>query len=114
MLTILLSAVMIASPDFWSRGIVWFSRKSYFHAAEVFTRLLLGGVLIAGASQTRHPELIGGIGYVLLGVALFLILLGARRHHAFALRSASFVRLFRPAGVVSLLFGIFVLYSAFG
>jgi hypothetical protein len=112
LLTMLLSVVMIASPDAWSRGIVRFADKPYFHAAEILIRLVLGGVLIAFASQTRHPTLILLLGVVFVTVGIGLVILGAGKHRAFAHRSATFRRVFRPAGFASLAFGGFIVYTA--
>lgn len=114
LLVIVLSLLMIVSPAGWSRGILSFSGKPYFHAAEVVSRLLLGGILIFYAGQTTHPMFMAVVGYLFLGVGAGLLLAGAKRHRAFAVRSASFSRIFRPAGFVSLVFGIFVLCSALG
>lgn len=114
LLTIVLSLIMIVSPAGWSRGILLFSRKPYFHVTEVFSRFLMGGVLVFFASQTLYPLFIATVGYIFLAVGVLLIAIGARNHRAFAVRSASFVPLFRPAGVVSLGFGAFVIYTALG
>jgi protein-S-isoprenylcysteine O-methyltransferase Ste14 len=112
LLTVGLSVLMIASPAAMARGILAFEQKPYFHAAEVSSRLLLGSLLLVFASQTLHPRVIAGFGCVLLAAALGLLVLGARRHRAFAVRSATFTSVFRTAGFASLAFGVFVIYSA--
>jgi hypothetical protein len=114
LLTIALSLMMIASPGGWSRGILHFSRKPYFHAAEIGSRLLMGGLLIHFAGETGHPTFMRVAGYLLVAVGVFLLVVGAARHRAFAEKSATFVPVFRPAGFASLAFGAFVVSSAMG
>lgn len=111
-LTMLLSGLMLASPKAWAAGILAFARKPCFHIAEILTRLLVGGMLVLYAGQTQHPSLFAFAGYVLLGVGVFLTLAGATRHRVFAVRSASFGALFRPAGLVGVLAGAFVVHAA--
>ena len=113
-LTIALSLLMIAGPRGWSRGILLFAAKPYFHATEILSRLVLGGTLVAFAGETLHPRLMGALGYVLVAVAMGLFVMGSRRHRAFAEKSASFEKVFRPAGLFSLAFGVFVVLSALG
>jgi uncharacterized membrane protein len=105
---------MIASPAALSNGILEFERKPYFHAAEVASRLLFGSLLVVFAGQTLHPRVVAGFGYVLVAAAAGLLVLGERRHRAFAVRSATFTSVFRPAGFASLAFGVFVVYSSVG
>jgi ribose/xylose/arabinose/galactoside ABC-type transport system permease subunit len=114
LLTVALSLVMIANPAGWSRGILHFSRKPYFHAAEIASRLLIGGLLVHFAGETRHPAFMATLGSLFVAVGVFLLMAGASRHRAFAEKSASFRAVFRPAGFVSLALGAFVVSSALG
>ncbi|MBB4844492.1 hypothetical protein HNP55_003036 [Paucibacter oligotrophus] len=114
LLTISLSCLMMASPDAWAAGILAFAQKPYFHAAEIITRVLAGGALVFFAEQTLHPPVFVFAGYVLVAVGAFLLLAGSSRHRDFAVRSASFKTVFRPAGVVGFAAGAFVIYSALG
>ncbi len=114
LLMMALSLVMIVDPDAWSRGILAFARKPWFHAAEIGSRLLMGALLVGFAGGTAHPRIIAGVGWLFLGAALFLLLAGSARHRAFAERSATFRPIFRPAGCAALVFGAFVVGSAFG
>jgi hypothetical protein len=114
LLTVALSMLMIASPAAMSRAILAFGNKPYFHAAEIVVRLVLGAVLVTCASQTLHPRVMATFGYVLVAVGAGLVILGPTRHRAFAVKSATFKSVFRPAGVASLAFGVFVIYSALG
>ncbi len=108
---IFFSCCMIYSPTGWSRGILSFSRQPYFHIVEVVSRLLLGVALIVFSDQSLFPKLFAGVGYLFVLVGIGLLLAGAKTHRAFAVRSANFTAVFRPAGVVSLGFGVFVVYS---
>lgn len=112
-LTIGLSIVMIVNPQSFSRGILRFSEKPHFHVAEIATRLLFGAVFLYFASETMLPTLIKILGGGLLAVGLFLIVIGPKRHTEFAERSATFTGVFRPAGLLSLVFGVFLIYISF-
>ena len=113
LLLMLLSIVMIASPEYWSRGIVKFSEQSYFHPFEILSRLAFGVVFIVSADQTLYPTLMLAIGYLLLTVGVGLLLTPPSKHKQFAVWSAHrFKNTFRPMGLVSLFFGAFLIYTA--
>ena len=112
LLTIFLSVVMILNPDAWSRGILAFSQKPYFHCAEIASRLLLGGTLIFFADATLYPLIIKAVGGVFVFAGAILMLIGSKWHREFAVRSSTFKRIFRPAGFFSAAFGAFVIYAA--
>lgn len=112
LLTIILCTIMIVSPAAWSRGILSFAEKPYFHIFEITTRLLLGGVLIFFADGTRYPLFIKIVGGVFIFAGAFLIIAGEKRHREFAVKSSTFIKLFRPAGVAGVLFGTFVICTA--
>ena len=99
LLTIIFGLMMIISPSGWSQGILSYSRKTYFHAAEVISRLLVGGTLVFFAAQTMHPKIIGGVGYLLIIASVFLVVAGEKRHRAFAVSSATFGPIFRPVAL---------------
>ena len=109
----ILSAVMIVSPSAWSRGMLAFSEKSYFHIFEIASRLLLGGVLWLFAGRTSYPIFFTVMAAMFVFAGVFLIFMGVERHRAFAVRAASYTRLFRGAGFASLAFGAFVVFAAF-
>lgn len=112
LLMIFFSAVMIASPSAWSRGIIAFAAKPYFHVLEITSRLFLGGVLIYFAQSARYPLLIKILGGVFVFAGVFLIAAGSKRHRDFAARSATFLKLFRPAGIAGVILGGFIIYIA--
>ena len=114
LLMMFLSAVMIISPDAWSRGILSFSEKSYFHVFEIASRLLIGAVLALVAGDTRYPVFTCVLAAAFLFAGVFLIMIGRTRHRAFAVRTATFTRLFRPAGFASLALGAFIVFAAIG
>lgn len=112
LLTMILTCIMIGSPAAWSRGILAFASKPYFHVAEVLTRFLLGGVLLFFANSTLYPLFIKIVGGIFVFAGIFLVLAGERRHREFAVRSATFTKIFRPAGVAGFIFGAFIIYIA--
>ena len=112
-LTILLSAVMVIDPDNWSNGILKFSRMTYFHGFEIVSRLFFGAIFIAFSEQTLYPAVMGAFGYLMVAVSLGLLVAGSSRHKQFAVWSAAkFNKVFRPAGIVSTAFGVFIVYGA--
>jgi protein-S-isoprenylcysteine O-methyltransferase Ste14 len=102
---------MIVNPNYWSNGIVTFSKKTYFHWFEIISRLVTGCVFVFYSQVTVYPQLIVSIGYLLIAVGLGLAIIGSVKHRQFAVWSAQkFKRTFRPAGFGSFLFGGFLIY----
>ncbi|WP_281558837.1 hypothetical protein [Thalassomonas sp. RHCl1] len=113
LLLMLLSSVMVASPQYWSDGIVKFSQKPYFHWFEVISRLVGGGFLISYHQVSLYPKLILGLGTLLIAVAFGLVIYGSEKHRNFAVWSAKKFRpVFRGAGVGAFIFGLFLVYVA--
>ena len=112
-LMIVISGIMIISPAYWSHSIKRFSQMPYFHLSEIITRLVAGVIFVVYAAQTQSPTVITIVGYIFLAVGGGLMLTPPSAHRRFAVWSVEkFQKVFRPAGVVSLLFGIFLIYSA--
>lgn len=110
---ILLSAMMVIDPGNWSNGILKFSRMTYFHEFEIVSRLLFGGIFIAYSGQTLYPVAMGAFGYLMVVVGVGLLIAGSSRHRQFAVWSAKkFNKTFRPAGIVSTVIGVFIVYGA--
>lgn len=108
-----ISISMVANPQRWSRSIVRFSKWRWFHPFEIASRLLFGLLCVLAADTTRYPRLLNGLGYLLIAVAAGLVLLPPSAHRKFAVWSADrFVSVFRPAGLVTAMFGIFLVYAA--
>ena len=110
-LMICLSIIMIVNPNYWSNGIIDFSRKTYFHWFEVGSRIIAGLVFVFYGKNTLYPQLIHSFGYLLIAVAFGLIITGSVKHRQFAVWSAhKFKNIFRPAGIGSFIFGTFLIY----
>ena len=113
LLMIFLSIVMITNPEYWSKGNVKFSKKSFFHPFEILIRLSFGVVFIVFANQTLYPTVMLFIGYTLIAVGVGLLLTPPSKHRQFAVWSAQkFKSAFRPVGLGKLLFGAFLIYAA--
>jgi hypothetical protein len=112
-LLVLLSAVMVVSPEYWAQAIVKFSELAYFHPFEIVSRLLFGAIFITFADQTLYPTMMSVMGYLLVAVGIGLSLTPPSKHRWFAVWSAQrFKSAFRPAGVLSFFFGLFIVYAA--
>lgn len=110
---ILLSLIMIISPNSFADGIVKFAEKPWFHPFEIISRFAFGLGFVYFSEQTLYPKLMTFIGIVLILVSSGLLLTPPSKHREFALWSAErFKGLFRWFGFVSLTFGAFLIYSA--
>lgn len=113
LLMMCLSVVMIANPNYWSAGILAFSKKPYFHWFEISTRFIAGFIFILSYKASLFPNLILGFGVMLLGVSFGLVIAGSARHRQFAVWSAlKFNKVFRFAGFASFMFGILLIYTS--
>lgn len=113
LLLMFLSIIMIVHPDYWSNGIITFSEKPYFHYFEVISRFISGFVFVLFNESTRYPQLILSMGYLFIGVGFVLFISGSIKHRKFAVWSAhTFKSAFRPAGTVSLMFSLFLIYAS--
>lgn len=111
-LLIVLSSYMVLLPKNWANGIVRFSQWRYFHPFEIISRLAVGLGFIYFSDQSKYPQLILGIGYLLVAVSIGLTFTLPTKHKQFAVWTADkFLPVFRPAGIVSICFGIFLIYS---
>ena len=112
-LMIILSGIMIVNPVYFADGIVKFSEKTWFHPFEIISRFVFGLGFVYFADETLFPKLIVAIGYLLILVSIGLLLAPPSKHREFARWSAQkFRNQFRFFGVGSLLFGLFLLYTA--
>ena len=113
LLMMLLSALMVVNPRAWSKGIISFSERPYFHPFEILTRLGFGLLFIKYSNQTLFPNLMLGLGYLLIAVGFGLLLTPPSKHKMFAVWSASkFENIFRPAGIFSFGFGAVLIYAS--
>ncbi|NND45676.1 MAG: hypothetical protein HKN58_10155 [Xanthomonadales bacterium] len=114
MLMMVFSIAIIINPTAWAEAIVRFSQWRWFHPFEIVSRLAFGAAFLRWGSETAHPALMQVIGWVLLAVGLGLALTPPSQHRRFAAWSAgAFHKVFRPAGIGSLLFGAFITWSAY-
>ena len=106
---------MIVKPDKWSLGIIKFSKKAYFHPFEIISRLISGLIFISVADSTVYPQFIEAMGYILTLVGCGLILTPPSRHRQFAVWSViKFQAIFSVSGVISFIFGGFLVYVGLG
>ena len=107
------SIYMVLKPTGFADLIIGFCQKPWFHPFEIVTRATIGAVFLLFAKDTGHPQLFTFLGYLLLAVSLGLLLLGAKRHRAFGVKSAEIGRkYFRLAGIVATPLGVWLLLIA--
>lgn len=109
---ILLGAIMLIQPMRFANGIATFSQKAWFHVFEIVSRFVIGVLFILFARHTAFPELVLGLGILLVGVSLFLIVLGEKKHKRFAMETVKIGQKFRPIGMIAILAGVALLYVA--
>ena len=113
LLMMMLSIMMIKSPQAWSKNIIKFSQQSFFHPFEILSRVSFGLIFIHYSEQTGFPTLMAIIGNLLIAVGIGLLCTPPSLHRRFAVWSAvKFKAVFRWAGFVSFLFGLFLVYAS--
>ncbi len=107
------SLAMVARPEGWKKAAIRFTRMPYMHPFEIVTRVGFGLLFVRYADDSKFPVIIAFIGYMLLAVGVGLLLTPPSYHRRLALWCVEkFGKYFRPAGVASLAFGIFLIYAA--
>ncbi len=101
---------MVAKPRQFSKGIVQFSEKPWFHIFEIVSRGTFGVFFLLVAGSSAYPTLIAILGGVLCFVSLFLIIIGPARHKRFALLTSSIGKNFRALGFIALACGAGLIY----
>jgi hypothetical protein len=101
---------MVVKPLQFSRGIVWFSEKKWFHTFEIISRLVFGVIFLMLADKTSYPSVVSLLGGVLCFVSLFLIIIGPSRHRRFALLTSGIGKQFRFFGLLVILCGLGLIY----
>lgn len=104
--------VMTLKPLQFSAAIARFSAKPWFHQFEIFSRLLMGVLLLLIADTTSYPMTIAAIGGLLCLVSVLLMVIGSRRHRAFALLTSGIGKHFRWLGVIAIVCGAGLVYLA--
>jgi len=86
--------------------------KLALQVSAIAIRLILGVLLIYQADASRFPTVIEIIGWISLGAALFIIVIGRRNFTRLMDWSLSFVKKFgRLGGVMAAVFGAFLIYA---
>ena len=104
---------MIRRPIQFANGIAVFSRKKWFHVFEIVSRFGLGLVFLLFVNHTDYPYLFLGLGIMLVGVSLFLVIIGEDKHRKFALKTVEIGKNFKPIGFVSIAAGLVLVYLGF-
>ncbi len=115
LLMMLLSLAMVIKPESFSKGIISFSEKTYFHLFEIVSRIIAGLIFITYAADTAFPTVISVIGFALILVGVGLAITPPRMHKKFAVWSANeFRNKFRLIGIISIPLSLLLIYSAVG
>lgn len=101
---------MVGKPLQFSRGIVQFSEKPWFHIFEIVSRGIFGILFLSVAGSTAYPSFVTFFGGLLCFVSLFLIIIGPTRHKRFALLTSGIGKNFRVLGLVALACGAGLIY----
>lgn len=103
----------VKNPGEFSAAIIKFSNQSYLHVFEILSRLIFGLIFIYYAPSTSAVIINTVLGYLMLFTSILLVFLGVQKHRSFTLWSATkFCSIFRFSGVLSFVFGIYIVYSA--
>lgn len=114
-LMMFLSAIMVISPYSFSKGIISFSEKSYFHLFEISTRIIAGIIFIIYSGDTLYPSVFITIGCVLVLVGVGLSFTLPKLHKKFAVWSANrFRNMFRLIGIISTPISLLLIYASIG
>lgn len=108
-----ISLALIVNPDVSAEAVLRFVRLRYFHPFEIVTRIGFGVLFVMYADQSKFPTIIRVVGYVLIAVGLGLLVTPPSYHRRFGVWSVEkFSKYFRVAGLGSLAFGVFLIFSA--
>lgn len=104
---------MSIKPTQFSKGIIQFSEKSWFHLFEITTRFVLGGAFIAFSQQTNYPRVVFSLGIIFCIASVFLLLLGSKKHRQFAVFISEYLKnKFRYIGYFAIILGAVIMYIA--
>lgn len=107
---LIFGCLMFAKPLSFSKGILRFSEKPWFHSFEVISRLALGLLLLTSTQHTSYPLFVFVLGILLGFTSIFLIIMGADWHRRFAVFTSEFNEKFRWLGVISIVGGFVLIY----
>lgn len=104
---------MSIKPNHFSRGIIKFSEKPWFHIFEIVTRLVLGLLFVFFSEQTKYPNLVMLLGIVFCLVSVLLVIIGSTKHRQFAVFVANYLKnKFRYIGGFATILGLLIMYVA--
>lgn len=102
------------APALVSRFLLGFASSAETHFLEMAVRIVAGGAFILYAPATRFPTIFSVFGWLLIVTTAVLVLIPWRWHREFAKRTVPQALRHLPLlAVVSLVFGIALLYLAF-
>lgn len=112
-LMMLLSTIMVINPSYFSKGIISFSEKRYFHLFEICSRIITGIIFVIYSKETLYPSIFNAIGYILIVVGIGLSITPPKFHKEFAVWSANkFRNKFRLIGIISVPISLALVYAA--
>ena len=104
--------VMVIAPQMLLGMLQKNASKSLLFAFAVIVRLVLGALLIAYASKSAFPLTLQFLGWIAVAAAVAMLVAGRERLGrliGWVISVAS--RYVRPAGILTVLFGAFLIYA---
>ncbi len=111
-LNLLAGIVIVINPEV----IFGFLRNNFdkleLHILAIVVRLVLGVLLIYQSNVSKFPFVIEIVGWLTIGAAIFLSVIGRRNFNRLMSWALSFVKPFgRVGGVLAAAFGAFLIYA---
>ena len=109
---VLLGAVIIAQPAPVFELLRRYQHTTAFYGLAVVGRGTFGSLLVLAADATRFPLVIAGLGWLVIGVAASILIMGRRRFGASMDKVTGLNKAAKQGlGIFSILFGGFVIYA---
>lgn len=109
---VLIGLAIVVSPQSLVLQLERYKRHVATYVLAVVVRLLLGAVLIAYAPKSAYPLVLQIIGVVSIAAAVGILLIGpGRLQRLIELLIAKAGTVMRPAGIVGVLLGAFLIYA---
>ena len=107
-------ALLLIRPDYIFSLITKYEDSLNLHFFAVIVRIILGIALVIGASESKYPIILQFFGWLAISAALVLSVIGRERFKSLIKWSVKITPLFqRLMGVLSILFGCFLIYAVF-
>ena len=114
-LLFLIGLSLLLMPDRIVDWVLENSGTSWFYSTAIVGRIILGGILILAARQSKFPMVLKVLGYLSLVAAFVFLIIG---HSGFADFISSLLPQFQHfaplAGILSAAFGFFLIYAVSG